>query len=182
MCLLSVCTKRQLESQQTVYRGPDGKQLCTQLCSLCPLLQNPVVTVSKKLHKQHVNKLVQPCLNKDFTDINKHWPLCRPWAITCQQQNIHNLFSRKCLIQLGFHSFRKRTEKTWQVRLHFCFSVSLNPQHPKIFWHVKYLRTSLAQLLLINIQSLFFLCLYSSYFSCTYCSLPFILTVVRARV
>lgn len=111
MCLLSVCTKRQLESQQTVYRGPDGKQLCTQLCSLCPLLRNPVVTVSEKPHKQHVNKLVQPRLNKDFTDINKHWPLCGPWTITCQQQNIHNLFSRKCLIQLGFHSFKKKGQK-----------------------------------------------------------------------
>lgn len=130
MCLLSVYRKRQLGSQQTVYRGPDGKQLYT-LRSLCPLLQNPVVTVSEKPHKQHVNKLVQPCCNKTSFILNKHRSLCGPRAITCRQQNTPYLFSRKRLIQLGFPSFRERTEKTCQVRLHFCFSVGPEPTTTK---------------------------------------------------
>lgn len=118
--------------QQTVYRGPDGKQLYTRLHSLC--LPPQPCRDSIREATQHENKLVQPCYSETLRiQLSTSYYVDGTQAIICQQQSIHILFSRKCLIQLGFLNVMGRTERISKSDAISIFQSSLNPRHPNIF-------------------------------------------------
>lgn len=152
--------------QQTVYRGPDGKQLYTRLRSLC-LPPQPCRDSIREATQQHENKLGQPCCSETV----KHELLCGPrTSHNLSATDIHILFSRQCLIQLGLFNFRGRTERIAKSDPTSSFQSALNPQHPKIFHTSQHLHTSSAQPLPIHIQSSF--CMFAFFLFFLHIELP----------
>lgn len=147
--------------QQTVYRGPDGKQLYTRLRSLC-LPPQPCRDSIREATQQHENRLVQPCCSETSPiQLSTSYYVDHARAIICQQQNIHILFSRKCLNQLGFFNFRGRTERIAKSDPTSSSRPALNPQHPKIFHTSQHLHASSAQPPPIHIVVMSYVCILS---------------------